>query len=435
MAKVLRVLKTLRNHWKKSTFAFLAISYGVKYVKDRNDTFELMRSYCEEAAKYGELPLPIGAKPRHITVILNPAANRRKAVDLFDKYCAPIFHLAGISVSIVKTENAGQTKGYMEVIDDTQAVVLAGGDGTLSEAVTGMLRREDADHVAEILPIGILPLGRTNSVAKAFYCRGKNDNSKEAMMKASMAVVKEVVRPVDVMKINVMEEDGEVIGKPVFSPGRLDWGAFHDAYARRDKYWFWGSLRSYASYVFSSYKDITWECDGELKYVLPCSGCSKCKGIPRGSTENSTSKDSKGKDTRWWQSFIPRKPKTMPAVDYSAVSNPDCGKWHSKSCSTVDFSVVTRNLGGDSKVAAPHLEVKTGPQKIGMLDFISEGWNKENDKESLPVESFCASELEIKPSPKHKEPEQWLYIDKENFDVRPIHIALIPNKVKMFCTS
>ncbi|XP_046387608.1 acylglycerol kinase, mitochondrial [Ischnura elegans] len=438
MAKVLRILKTLRNNWKKSTFAFLAISYGVSYAKDRHDTFELMRAYCEEAAKFGEVPLPVGVKPRHITVILNPAANRRKSVDMFDKYCAPIFHLAGISVSIVKTEYAGQTKGFMDVISDTQAVVLAGGDGTLSEGITGMLRREDADSTAEKLPIGILPLGRTNSVAKALFSSDKDFNSREALMKASMAVVKEVFKPVDVMKINVMEEEGDIVGKPVFSPGRVDWGAFHDAYARRDKYWLWGTLRSYASYVFSSYKDITWECEGEVRYVLPCSGCSKCFGVPRGTTESPPPKDSKLRDIRWWQSFIPKKPKAVsggPAVDYSAVNNPECGKWYSKSCSTVDFSVLTRNVGHDVTNSAPHLKVLMGPKSIGMVDFVSEGWKRENDKESMAEDIFYASELEIKPSLKHKEPEQWIYIDKENFDVRPIHIALIPNKVKMFCPS
>jgi hypothetical protein len=36
-----------------------------------------MRGYCEEALRYGEMPLLNGSRPRHIGVILNPAANKR----------------------------------------------------------------------------------------------------------------------------------------------------------------------------------------------------------------------------------------------------------------------------------------------------------------------------------------------------------------------
>lgn len=31
MAKLIRVLKTLRNNWKKTTFGVLVLSYGVDY--------------------------------------------------------------------------------------------------------------------------------------------------------------------------------------------------------------------------------------------------------------------------------------------------------------------------------------------------------------------------------------------------------------------
>lgn len=35
----------------------------------------MIRRYCEEARTYGEVPLPIGAPNRQITVVLNPASN------------------------------------------------------------------------------------------------------------------------------------------------------------------------------------------------------------------------------------------------------------------------------------------------------------------------------------------------------------------------
>jgi len=35
MAKVVKVLKVLRNNWKKSVFMFAATSYGIQYAVDK----------------------------------------------------------------------------------------------------------------------------------------------------------------------------------------------------------------------------------------------------------------------------------------------------------------------------------------------------------------------------------------------------------------
>lgn len=37
----------------------------------------LMRSYCEEAVKFGDEILPPHQRPRHVTVILNPISNKK----------------------------------------------------------------------------------------------------------------------------------------------------------------------------------------------------------------------------------------------------------------------------------------------------------------------------------------------------------------------
>lgn len=61
---------------------------------------------------------------RHVTVILNPVANKKKSKDDYEKYCAPLFHLAGLKVSLVTTEAEGQAKDLMEIMDNTDCVVV-----------------------------------------------------------------------------------------------------------------------------------------------------------------------------------------------------------------------------------------------------------------------------------------------------------------------
>lgn len=111
-----------------------------------------MRVYCEKAKLYGKEPIGSDENPRNVTVILNPNANKRKATADFDKYCAPILFLAGICIDVVQTESEGHAKTLMENLNDTDAIIVGGGDGTLSEVVTGLLRKDDTIKLD--MPIG-----------------------------------------------------------------------------------------------------------------------------------------------------------------------------------------------------------------------------------------------------------------------------------------
>ena len=70
---------------------------------------------------------------------------------------------------MVKTETIGEARGLMEVMDHTDGVVVAGGDGALSEVITGLLRRQDGDTASKRCPIGIIPVGKVNSVASSLF--------------------------------------------------------------------------------------------------------------------------------------------------------------------------------------------------------------------------------------------------------------------------
>lgn len=72
-------------------------------------------------------------------------------------------------MSVVKTESIGEARGLMDVMDNCDGVVVAGGDGALSEVVTGLLRRQDNQVAVKRFPIGIIPIGKSNSVAKSLF--------------------------------------------------------------------------------------------------------------------------------------------------------------------------------------------------------------------------------------------------------------------------
>ncbi|GBM21644.1 Acylglycerol kinase, mitochondrial [Araneus ventricosus] len=137
----------IRRNWKKSTFLFGVLAYGTSHLVERYRTFEMMRAYCEEAKKYGEKPIPQTMKPKHVTVILNPEANYKKANVQFEKFAAPLLHLAGIKVSMFQTEKEKQAQELMQIMSNTDAVIIAGGDGTVQEERTEQVREEMKDLI------------------------------------------------------------------------------------------------------------------------------------------------------------------------------------------------------------------------------------------------------------------------------------------------
>ena len=122
-----KVLQTLRTNWKKSIFFSGVAVYGVRYANRKYEEKQLMRHYSKIAIEYGQKTIPIAAqKSYHVTVILNPAAHSGAARTRFEKFCSPLLHLAGMKVSVIRTTHSGNAQEIMNVMDDTDAVLIAG---------------------------------------------------------------------------------------------------------------------------------------------------------------------------------------------------------------------------------------------------------------------------------------------------------------------
>ena len=93
-----KLVKTIRENWKKSILFSVVGAYGINFGHEKYKEQELMKSFCKEALSYGEMTQHLTTKPYHVTVILNPAAQGGKARTKFEKFCEPLLHLAGYKV-------------------------------------------------------------------------------------------------------------------------------------------------------------------------------------------------------------------------------------------------------------------------------------------------------------------------------------------------
>lgn len=125
------------------------------------------------------------------------------------------------------------------------------------------------------------------------------------MAEATMAIIRDFQKQVDVMKVEILENSDNPTGKPIYALGELKWGAFRDVEERIGKYWLWGPLKSYAAYFFGAFKSLTWDCNAQFHYTVPCEGCNNCM---RNNLQdaNELKFGSQVQNTRWWHAFIPR---------------------------------------------------------------------------------------------------------------------------------
>ncbi|XP_076239270.1 acylglycerol kinase-like protein Mulk [Calliopsis andreniformis] len=434
MAKIIRFFKTIRNNWKKSVAGVAALSYGVSYSKDVYDTEQLMREYCENAARYGDVPCPTNIKNRHVTIILNPTAKKGKAKKLFQNYCEPLLHLAGIAVTIIQTESQNEArKIIMDLNKPTDAIIVAGGDGTLSDVLTGLVRKYNSNvNSVRQCPIGILPLGQTNRVAKSLYHEYDNLSDVRQIIEATMAIVNEKCRMMDMIEIEPIDENSEEPVKPIYAMGAIEWGAWKDAHAIAKKYWYWGPLKKYATYIFNGYKgSLNWNCDATVKYTNPCGGCSHCR------QKNPSLNELNSTNRRWWHAFVPRKPTAATDdIDYSNVINEECGILHELPVSTTELHIESSNIDKPQIIdnSPSSLKLKAGPKDVGYFSYVMEGWKQENDERNPLYEQLLqAKDIELTPNEVGK--ENTLYIDNEEYELKAVKIKLLSRAVKVYCSE
>ncbi|XP_073506255.1 acylglycerol kinase, mitochondrial isoform X4 [Phyllobates terribilis] len=399
MARVIRVVKTLRNHWKKSTVGFCLLAYGSNWMYGKYSDNLLRRAACQEAQIFGHELIYPNTAVKKATVFLNPAACNGKARTLFEKNAAPILHLAGVDVHVVKTDYEGQAKKMLELLESTDLIIVAGGDGTLQEVITGLLRRADQASFSKI-PIGFIPLGATNTLSQTLYPH--SDNKVQHISDATISILQGETMPLDVLQIKGDQE------QPVFALNGLRWGSYRDAAEKSTKYWYLGPLKARAAHLFSTLKEWPQRHEASVLYLGP--------------TERPPEEEAKeplGRPPlhvriyrRLVQYWSP--PKAVPVEE---APEP----WEEAQLSAIELSISTQNKQPDL--------THRGYQQPESYFFRVE---KTTDPRLCPKDAriLHVSRLSIQVP---EGTEGHFSIDSEEYDAMSVEVTLLPRKLRFFC--
>uniref|UniRef100_A0A8C3APY9 Acylglycerol kinase, mitochondrial n=1 Tax=Cyclopterus lumpus TaxID=8103 RepID=A0A8C3APY9_CYCLU len=386
MARVVKVFRTLRNNWKKSTFAVCVLSYGGYWLYGKHSDNVLRREACLAAREFGRQQIAPQERLRKATVILNPAACSGKANKLFEKNAAPLLHLAGVEITIVKTDYEGQAKKLMELMEQTDMLIVAGGDGTLQEVITGLLRRADQDTVCNI-PIGLIPLGSHNSLSPSLHLL--SDNKVKDITSATLSILKGETVPLDVLQIKGEKE------QPVFALTGLRWGAFRDVAATISKYWYLGPLKTNAAHWFSTLREWPLVREISVSYLAPSLRPADLhpQKPPR---PNLLSRIIRRLQNRW-----------SPPIEGTVLEEPE--QWKEEHLSTLELFIQTQNKNPMERVSTKLFNFRN------LILFLDVTFNL------MSLTSQGAS--------------GFYNIDNEEYEAMPVEVRLLPRKLRFFISA
>ncbi|NXN16533.1 AGK protein, partial [Indicator maculatus] len=411
----MKVLRTLRNHWKKTTFGVCLLSWGGSWLYGKHCDNLLRRAACREAQAFGNQTIPSSMPLKKATVFLNPAACKGKARNLFEKNAAPILHLSGLDVTVVKTDYEGQAKKLLELMENTDLIIVAGGDGTVQEVLQKLsdvnLLSSCVQAVFSKIPIGFIPLGKNCTLSHTLY--PESTNQVQHITNATLAILKGETVPLDVLQIKGEKE------QPVFAVTGLRWGSYRDAGVKASKYWYLGPLKTKAAHFFSTFKEWPQKHQAALTYLGPT------ERPPEEPEEKPSRPPLYVRLYRRLRLYWSSPPKEIP----QEVSPED---WEELNLSTIELSIATRNRQLDLMRTEDFMDICIEEDTVSKGQFITRGSQKMDDPHMCPEGSQCiqASRCIL------QLPEGTggsFSIDNEEYEAMPVEVKLLSRKLRFFC--
>lgn len=303
----MKILTTIRNNWKKSLFGACATTYGTYYLINRKHNADLLQAYCFEALKYSKERVHASKALKRVTIFLNPIANGERGRFLYDNNVAPLLHLSGLDVRLVRLDKNSEANDYMKELDltDTDCIVVAGGNATLNECISGLINRPDSADFLQKIPIGLIPIGETNTFANKWFMKfgiKKTDEDELRLLADSaMSIIRGVTMQGDLMKVTLIETPSQTLPESarkepleddkynndrgaysllkenkIYALSNVSAGMVTETDAQLSNYWYYGWLKNHMNRYFTDRYLRRQPIKYDFSYKLKCHGCSKC---------------------------------------------------------------------------------------------------------------------------------------------------------------
>lgn len=187
-----------------------------------------MRSQWLQAINY-----KLANKLRHLQVIINPVSGKKQGTKVFEQVRS-LLDKSYLTYSVRETYSSTDIKDFVRELNlaETDGLVIVGGDGTIHDAIAGLMSRPDWETAIK-LPLSIIPGGTGNGLSKSLLtASGETYNP----LNSAFLIAKGKQQSLDLIEVIQNNER-------YYSFLSLAWGLISDVDIESEKFKFLGSLR------------------------------------------------------------------------------------------------------------------------------------------------------------------------------------------------
>ena len=332
---------------------------------------------------------------RHLMVLVNPHSGTRKA----RRNLAATRHILtmrGATIEEVETTHAGHAEEIMLTLDLDRydGLVIVSGDGLMYEVVNGLMKRGDGAEAIGRMPLGIIPSGTGNGLAKSLLASAGEPYD---IISAALLVSRGGVAPLDLAEVTT--------GITPTAPGMAE------RYAGRSltEHTTW----SFLALMWGLVSDIdleseTCRCFGSARFdmyaVLRILALRRYRGVLRHRMEGGPWTTVEGDFVMVWAMNLP-----WAAHDMNIAPNAeqDNGAWE---CLYIQRATRMQLADGFGKLGTGQVEALT--------DFVT---------------SVRCSEIELEPEPRDPANPGHIDIDGEEVPFGPVRVAVRKGMARVMC--
>lgn len=175
--------------------------------------------------------------PRNLLVFINPFGGTGKAYQIFRERVVSLLAESDIQHDLIITDRANHAHDFVRSADlnHWSGIVVVSGDGLLFEVFNGLMGREDWKTAIKI-PVGVVPGGSGNGLAKAIsYAIGEPYDTSN-MISSTLNIVRGRISPMDLVHIQTSEKD-------MYSFLSIGWGIMADIDIESERLRYLGEAR------------------------------------------------------------------------------------------------------------------------------------------------------------------------------------------------
>ncbi|XP_036318861.1 sphingosine kinase 1 [Rhagoletis pomonella] len=166
---------------------------------------------------------------KQLLIFLNPKSGSGKGREMFHKQVAPLLKEAEMPYELHVTAHINYAREFVRKHNDLlrcySGIVVASGDGLFFEVLNGIMEREDWRAITRGLPIGIIPCGSGNGLARSIAYLYKEPYEPKPILYATLTCVAGQRAPMDIVRIDSGKEGKS---SEIYSFLSVGWGLIAD---------------------------------------------------------------------------------------------------------------------------------------------------------------------------------------------------------------